>query len=240
MEKIITYENLRNFTYCNDKLCKGPIKGIVVDFFGLGGQHMFSEDTYTAQQYAEHNIIFVVPYNNPWAWMNKQAVTYTDEILDVLFEQYKLPETTPVVASGGSMGGQSALVYTRYAKRTPVACVANCPVCDMVFHFTERPDLPRTLYSAFFNEEGTMTEALEKHSPLHLAPTMPRVKYHVYHCDEDKAVNIDSHSRKFVAAMTELQQDISFTVVPGKGHCDLGDELYQQFMKNCIDACERA
>ena len=57
-------------------------------------------------------------------------------------------ENIPVVSTGGSMGGQSALVYCAYSKRTPVACVANCPVCDTVFHFTERPDLPRTLYSA--------------------------------------------------------------------------------------------
>ena len=30
MEKIITYENLRKFTYVNDTICKKPIKGIVI------------------------------------------------------------------------------------------------------------------------------------------------------------------------------------------------------------------
>ncbi|MBQ8571752.1 MAG: prolyl oligopeptidase family serine peptidase [Kiritimatiellae bacterium] len=238
MERLITYENLRNFAYSNDHICEGQIKGIVLDFFGLGGQHMYSEDTYTAQQYAKHNILFVVPYNNPWAWMNKQAVAYTDEILDVLFEKYNLPEGTPVVSTGGSMGGQSALVYTRYSKRTPVACVANCPVCDMVFHFTEREDLPRTIYSAYFNEDCTMNEALEKHSPLHLASQMPKIKYLIFHCDDDRAVNIDSHSRRFVEAMMALSHDISFVVVPDKGHCNIGDENYKKFMDFCINTIE--
>ena len=36
MEKIITMENLHNFAYCNHKICKKPIKGIVVSFFGFG------------------------------------------------------------------------------------------------------------------------------------------------------------------------------------------------------------
>ena len=30
MEKIINYENLRNFTYVNDTICKMPLKGLVV------------------------------------------------------------------------------------------------------------------------------------------------------------------------------------------------------------------
>ena len=164
MEKIITYETLRNFAYVNDGICGRPIRGIVL-FFGLNGRDMYSDDTPDGQYFARLGILYVVPYNNPWAWMNRQAVSYTDEILDVLFAQYDLPGDLPVVSTGGSMGGLSALVYTKYARRTPVACVANCPVCDLPYHFTERPDLPRTLYSAFWNYEGTLDEALRLSAP---------------------------------------------------------------------------
>lgn len=146
--------------------------------------------------YAEKGILYVEPYNNPWAWMNNQAVKYTDEIIDVLIEKYALDENIPIVSTGLSMGGQSALVYTAKAKRIPVACVANCPVCDVVYHFTERKDLPRTLYSSLFNEAGTLEDALKSISPLHLIDKMPNVKYHIFHCDEDKSVNIDAHSKK--------------------------------------------
>lgn len=235
MERIITYENLRNFAYVNDNICKKPIKGIVISFFGLGGANMFWEDIPEGVFYAEQNILYVVPYNNPWAWMNRQAVSYTDEIIDVIFEKHALSDDTPTVAVGGSMGGQSALVYTRYSKRTPVSCVANCPVCDLVFHFTERPDLPRTLYSSFFNESGTLEDVLKSASPLHLAKNMPQVKYHIFHCDEDKAVNIDSHSRKFVPEMLSLGHSITFDVISGRGHCDLTEEMREKYMRYAAD-----
>ena len=236
MEKIINYENLRNFAYVNDKIVSGEIEGIVLDFFGLGCQAMYHEETEFGKYLAENNILLVVPYNNPWAWMNKQAVSYTDEILDVLFERYSLKENTPIVSSGGSMGGQSALVYTRYAKRTPVACITNCPVCDLVFHFTERVDLPRTLYSAFYNEDCTLEEALMSVSPYHLAGEMPNIEYHLFHCDRDGAVNIDKHSRVFVEKMKKQGRDIEFTVVEDRDHCDLTPEATENYRALCRDA----
>ena len=236
MEKIITYENLRSFAYVNDKIVNGEIKGIVLDFFGLGSQNMFWEETEEGKFFAERGILFVVPYNNPWAWMNRQAVSYTDEILDVLFEKYSLPVDTPVVSSGGSMGGMSALVYTKYAKRTPIACITNCPVCDLVYHYTERVDLPRTLYSAFYNESTTLDSALMSASPYHLAEKMPYVEYVIFHCTADTAVNIDKHSRTFVQKMQELNHNIKFIVVPDREHCDLPIEEHEKYLNYCADA----
>ncbi|MBQ8523142.1 MAG: prolyl oligopeptidase family serine peptidase [Clostridia bacterium] len=229
MNKLITYENLRCFTYSNDKILKGEPRGIVLDFFGLGGQEMFDEDTGAGKMFAEKGIIFLVPYNNPWAWMNRQAVDYTDEIVRVILDHYALPDSTPIVSTGGSMGGLSALVYTRYARITPVCCVANCPVCDLPYHFTERHDLPRTLYSAFYNIEGDVSEALKCASPLHLVDTMPRVPYKIFHCDNDGAVNIEKHSERFVSAMTEAGHDVEYRVVNGRQHCDLTEDEWGKY-----------
>lgn len=236
MKKLITYENLRSYAYSNDKLICGDVRGIVLDFFGLGAQSMYGEDTDNGRFYAEHGIIFVVPYNNPWAWMNPQAIAYTDEIVSVLLDHYNLPESTPIVSTGGSMGGLSALVYTKYARITPVRCVANCPVCDLPYHFTERDDLPRTLYSAFWNEEGELNDILERFSPLHLADTMPRISYKIFHCGSDNDVNIDCHSEKFVKAMKEASQDIEYRVVPGQDHCDLTADEWEKFRAFVLDA----
>ena len=235
MNNIITFDNLRDFAYVNDRICSRPIRGIVLSFFGLNGRDMYAEDTPDGQYFAERGILYVVPYNNPWAWMNRQAVSYTDEILDVLFTQYDLPDALPVVSTGGSMGGLSALVYTMYAKRTPVACVANCPVCDLPYHFTERPDLPRTLYSAFWNYEGTMDEALRSASPLHLAERMPDAAYTLFHCTADKAVNKKMHSDRFVAEMKKHHR-ISYIEVPDHGHCDLPPEIRAQYLAVAADA----
>lgn len=238
MEKIITYETLRNFAYVNDGICGRPIRGIVLSFFGLNGRDMYSDDTPDGQYFARRGILYVVPYNNPWAWMNRQAVSYTDEILDVLFAQYDLPGDLPVVSTGGSMGGLSALVYTKYARRTPVACVANCPVCDLPYHFTERPDLPRTLYSAFWNYEGTLDEALRSASPLHLAEGMPDAAYTVFHCGADRAVNKEMHSDRFVAQMQKHHR-VTYIEVPGRGHCDLPPEERERYLAAAADAILR-
>lgn len=240
MQNLITAENLRSFAYCNNAICRMPVRGIVIEFFGLGNTSMFWDDTDAGKFYAEQGILFLVPYNNPWAWMNRQAVAFTDELVDLLFEQYSLPENTPIVSTGGSMGGLAALIYTAYAKRTPKACVANCPVCDLPYHFTERPDLPRTLYSAFWNYEGTMDEALRATSPLHLARAgkMPDVKYTVFHCTADKAVNKDMHSERFLAAMTSRR--IDYRIVKDRGHCDLTPEMWKEYRAAAVSAVENA
>lgn len=232
-EKIITMENLRYFAYCNHAICAEPIKGVVLSFFGLGGSDMYDGETDEGRFWAEKGILYLVPYQNPWAWMNRQTAALVDELLDVLFEAYGLPENFPVISTGGSMGGLSALVYTTYAKRTPAACVANCPVCDLPFHYTERPDLPRTLYSAFGTYDGTLEEALRSASPLHLVEKMPvSARYYIFHCEEDKAVNKQKHSDRFVAKMAQ-DHAVEYYAVPGKGHCDLTEEMWKLY-RSCI------
>lgn len=234
MKKIITIENLRSFAYCNNQICKKPIKGLTISFFGLGGASMFAEDTEDGIRFAEDGILYVVPYQNPWAWQNKQNVSFTDEIIDVLFREYNLPENLPIVSTGGSMGGLSALVYMTYAKRTPLACVANCPVCDLPYHFTERSDLPRTLYSAFYNYDCSLQEALSSASPLHLVDKMPEnSKYYIFHCEEDKAVNKQKHSDCFVEKMKE-KHNIIYYAIPDRGHCDLTDEMKKLYNKHIV------
>ena len=233
-EKLITFNTIDQFAFTNLDCVKKPIKGIAVQFFGLGHNKMVdptdSESKYVikGRSYAEHGILYVFPYNNPWNWMNRQAVAFTDEVIDSLICGLDLPDNIPIVSTGGSTGGQSALVYTRYAKRTPVACVANCPVCDMPYHFTERKDLPRTLYSAFGTYDMPLDEALRSVSPLHLACEMPDIDYHIFHCDCDKAVNIEKHSMRFVAAMKDRRR-ITFRVVHERGHCDLDEEAAAEF-----------
>ena len=237
MEKIINFENFRSFAYCNHEICQKPIKGIVVYFYGLGGQFLFDEDTEEGNFFAQHGILYLVPYQNPWAWMNRQTVNLTDELLDVLFAALQLPENTPIVSTGKSMGGLSALVYTCYTKRTPAACVTNCPVCDLPYHFGERPDLPRTLYSAFGTYEGTLEEALRSASPMHLLEKLPDIPYTIFHCEEDHAVNKQLHSDRFVAELQKTRT-VEYVPVPGRGHCDLTGEMWKRYHGRALEAIE--
>lgn len=235
--KVITFQNLRDYAYSNDAICHEPLKGLVFDFVGLGTQNVYEGETNSRGKFfAEHGILYVVPYYNPWAWMNQQTVRFVDEIADVLFEYYDLPEDFPIVSSGTSMGGQSALVYMVYGKRTPVACVPNCPVCDLLFHYSERSDLPRTLYSAFGSYPDTLDEALRTASPLHLVDRMPkRAVYHIFHSDADLMVNKEAHSDRFVNALKETHE-ISYYIEHGRGHCDLSVKMREQYDVCIIDA----
>ena len=239
MEKIITSENMHYFAYTNERVLNGKPKGIVIDFFGLGGMNMFHEDTNTGKFFGENGVLFIVPYTNPWGWMNKDEVRLSDEIIDTLKAKYGLDDSTPLVATGGSMGGLACIVYTKYAKHTPVGCVANCPVCDLPFHFTERVDLPRTLYSAFYSYDCTLDEALKSASPLHLAGELPlKTEYTIFHCEKDSAVNIDAHSEKFVKELSKTRE-VKYIRVPDKDHCDLGEENYQRFLSIALSYIEK-
>ena len=233
MNKIMTPETLSSFAYTNVNFIKGKVRGVVLSFRGLGGAKMFNDESPevvdNAKLYGERDILFVVPYANPWAWMNAQAVKYTDELVETVFKRFDLPADTSVISTGGSMGGQQAIVYTMYAARTPDACVVNCPVCDMPYHYTERPDLPRTMYSAYFEEDGDIEDVLKTRSPLHLADKLPKIPYYLFHCSEDKSVNINMHSEKLIAAMKAAGHDVTYHIVEGRGHCALTDEAKALF-----------
>lgn len=244
MKNVIRYDNVDFFAYSNDKHIKGDVKGIVICFRGLGSAAMISDDTTIealkptverAMRFAEENILFFIPYIDPWNWMNKQAAETVDAIIDAMCEHYALDENIPIVSSGGSMGGQCALTYMVMAKRSPRACVVNCPVCDVPFHYTERPDLPRTFYSAYYNCDMTMEEALRAHSPLHLCDRMPRAEYYIFHCEEDRAVNIHSHSEKLVRELSKTQSVVYHTIA-GRGHCSLTPDMNELFDKYIVDS----
>jgi len=161
--------------------------------------------------------------------MNRDELRLADEVIDVIMDHYSVDSSCPIVSTGGSMGGLACIVYTKYAKHTPVGCVANCPVCDLPYHYTERVDLPRTLYSAFYSYDCSMDEALKSCSPLHLAPVLPeKTEYTVFHCDKDSAVNIDMHSEKFVKELSNYRH-VDYFVVHDRDHCDLDEENSKKY-----------
>ncbi|MBQ8401651.1 MAG: hypothetical protein IJX14_06960, partial [Clostridia bacterium] len=114
----VTYENLRWFAYSNDKQIEGGIRGIVVNFTGMGCDDRFDGTLPEGDWFAGRNIVYLIPYGDPWAWMNRQQAAFADELIGILLEKYGLPETLPIVSTGPSMGGHGALTYMVYAKRT--------------------------------------------------------------------------------------------------------------------------
>jgi len=237
MDKIINYENLKRFAYTNEKICKKPIKGVVISFFGCGATFAsVNDEPPIGKRMAEMGILYVTPHNNPWCFMNSQAQDLTNQVIDVLFEHYALPEDTPIVYSGGSMGGQSALMYSIYSKRKPVACVVNCPVCDVLDKYENDEDFGRICYSAVYHEDGPIEEALKKISPVYNVDKLPKTKYYVFHCDKDDLIDIKINSDVLVEKMKD-DFDITYHVVHGMGHVQLSpemQELYDNYIINSI------
>ncbi len=218
MNKVINYENLRRLAYSNDELCK-DIKGIVLEFSGCSIYNMYHEHTNAGKFYAKHDILYVIPYYNPWAWMNKPAVEFVDEIVDVLFKHFNLDENTPIASTGGSMGGQGAIVYTARAKRTPAICISNCPNADLSFGLKNNNNHLRTLYSAFWYEDGDIEDVVKKYSPIDIVDELPEsAEYHLFHGDNDESLNYTVNSKRLYEKMLKRGLDVTFMLCKGRGH----------------------
>ncbi|HEY3329471.1 MAG TPA: prolyl oligopeptidase family serine peptidase [Capsulimonadaceae bacterium] len=193
-------------------------RGIVLTFVGLGSTGMKDTPSEQEQRWIDSGALVVQPYYGPWSWMNDATVEFVDELVDGLRWRYGLGADTPLIATGGSMGGFAVLAYAMATTLGVTACFANCPVCDLPFHYTERPDLPRTMHHAF-GSYGDITATLEAHSPLHQPDRLPDVPYLIVHGTEDKSVGKARHSDPLVAAMVALKRNVEYIAVPGMGHC---------------------
>jgi hypothetical protein len=211
-------EWLNQVAWIGDQYVKGPIRGVVLSFHGLGSTGRKTEPTTAELGWAEAGGLVVFPYYGPWSWMNRQARAFVDELVDAVYAVYGLSDRTPLISTGGSMGGLSSLLYTRYARRPVAACLALYPACDLKFHFTERPDLPATIHHAFLGYTEDREAVLAEHSPLCQVARMPDIPYLIIQGDRDAAVSKARHSDPMVAAMRARKMNVEYVEVPGMGH----------------------
>lgn len=209
---------LNKVAWIGETTVRPPIQKIVLRFSGLGGSDMKAGADGMELEWGQAGALVVTPYHNPWAWMNPAARAFVDELLDGIKARHRLPTDIPVIATGCSMGGQGVLIYTRYARHLIAACVAISPVCDLPYHYTERPDLPRTMHDAF-GSYGNIDTALEAHSPYHQTSDMPDIPYLLVHGDQDRAVNKEHHSDQLAAEMSRRGLNLHYYQQAGMGHC---------------------
>ncbi len=229
---ILTKENYLRFTYTNEELLTGAPRAIVFEFHGLGGgREMHCEHTKLSYFFAEHDIIYCMPFYGPWSWMNKASVNMVDELTEALWDKYG--KELPTVSSGYSMGGLAGLIYSRHSKHTPAVCATICPVCDLPYHFTEREDTARTIYASYGGYDMPLQDAMRIGSPIHQAEHMPYIPYIIFAMTDDDQVNYKAHSETFVKRMRELGHTVEYVTVPNRGHCDMDKgsvEKYKQFI----------
>lgn len=226
----INKETVGLFAFSNDGLIQGKIKAIVLEFHGLGNMTTSDE---IAKMFADKGILYIMPYDNPWSWMNDVAVKTVDQILDVYFEKYHLDSSIKIVSTGGSMGGLSAFMFTKNSKHRVTACAVFCPVCDLYYHYTERLDLPKTIYSAFAHYDCDIETAIKSNSSVHQVANLPNIDYYILHGDSDRSVALEKHSAPLVEKLRANGYSVIFDIIPGMDHgCPKGEarERYYNFI----------
>ncbi len=217
---IMDRKTLREVAWLGDEDLEGPVRGILLRFHGLGMTAAKESNDETEKELAAAGYLVVFPYAGPWNWANRMARRLTNDIVASIFREWDLPEGTPVAALGGSMGGQCALIHARYAEK-PVAGVAlKQPVCDMKFHYTERPDLPRSMRNAFYDypEYPDMETILTEQSPLAQADRLPDIPYFFVHGANDVRVNRARHSDVMASALRDRGRQVTYVSLEDLPH----------------------
>ena len=122
----ISFDEISRYAHTNLKALGRTARGIVLSFHGLnGGIKMDDSLSDWDVRLAEQGIVHLAPYDGPWSWMNDPAIALTDALVAAVHTGLPSLIGAPIISTGGSMGGLSALVYARYARITPSACAAT-------------------------------------------------------------------------------------------------------------------
>lgn len=209
---------LRSFAYVSDDSLGGEIRAVCLNFPGLGGMEMKSSLDYGDVKLAHRGMLFVYPFVNPWNWMNRRTVEFADDVMTAVKTRFAIPDDCPLLLRGGSMGGYSVLTYAMFSRHRVDGIQALCPVTDLYFHLTERPDLPRTIHDAM-GDYGDISELLRQRSPNHHPEKLPaECRYLIIHGCQDDRVNKAAHSDKLVSLMRQRKLDVTYIEDPAMKH----------------------
>jgi dipeptidyl aminopeptidase/acylaminoacyl peptidase len=209
---------LREEAWLGDALVAGAVRGVVLSLHGLGGGYR-ERPSETEAALAARGWLVVFPYYGPWSWMNPPARAMIDRVLDAVWQVFRLPDALPLVSLGVSMGGQGGLVHARFSRRPVRACLAMSPVCDLLHHRRERPDVAPTLRHAFpATREQSFEASLREHSPLFMIDVLPLIPYRIIHGAHDAAVSKAAHSDRLAEAMRRAGHAVNYVELPDMGH----------------------
>lgn len=193
-------------------------KGVILELHGLNCTKIPDEVTGEQLCWARDGWLIVSPLCGPWSWMNRETREYIDRLLDAVYEDYHLPANLPLILYGWSMGGYAALLYATYTRRTVYKCILKYPVCDLEYHYSERPDVPPTMQAAFWADFTSFEELWDQQDTLRRAKYLPRVPYLFFHSFDDTKVSKPGHSDRLVAWMRENDYDVTYLEVSGYDH----------------------
>ncbi len=239
MRELITKENFDFMCYTNRHLIKGEIKGVATDLHGYCACDMRRYDKPLDEALGEAGILTVYPYYGPFAWSNTTTIAEIDRTVELAYEINGLDkDKVPFVITGHSMGGLTGLAYSYYTEHNPVACAVDCPVTDLIRLIEMRPDIYRSMITAFAHYDMPLEEAMKSVSPAHLVGKLPRISYLITAGTADTDVDYTQHCAKFVPQMREAGYDMSYHLEEGMKHCDMPDHVFKIFCDFVIKQVE--
>ena len=69
---------IEQFAWTNAGFLNGPIRGVILEFPGLGAMGMKGEGpNATELEWGQAGGLAVTPFQDPWGWMNPQTAAFT-------------------------------------------------------------------------------------------------------------------------------------------------------------------
>ena len=236
--------NLSRFVNTNEGLLGGgkPV-GAVLEFPGLGGGsclggHMDNavyETDYT-RRLADAGILAVYVAAGPWSWMNRGAIRLTEAVCAALTEKFGLSDSFPFAASGGSMGGTAALIWSMSTRFNVTGCAAACPGIDLLNHYFSDQPHQRTLFDAVASYDAPIEEGLKSISPQYRLDEMKKIPYFIVGDADDECFPIAT-TDSFVARMRERGLNADYRRLPDARHGEFTPEVRDaltEFLIGCF------
>jgi len=215
-------EHFNRICLNNRELIKGSIKGIALYFTGLGHQTNPCNDMVAAPVCAENGVLYILPFYNPWCWMNAKTVSYIDTVVDVAKELYGLDDNIPVGLYGGSMGGYNIFHYAIKSKHRIVAADLLCPCCNTEYELSFNPN---TIFRSYIESAVTDTDDIaayvSENSPVNMVDKLARIPYRFAVGLKDTALVPVQHSFLMVEKMRAAGYEVEQVDYPEVAHCNL-------------------
>ena len=218
--KYINCDNLHDYAFINEDSLVYPLRAICICFHGYTDDTMYKKSPETARILGQNGIAWVFPYYSVWAWMSKSSQAFNEQVIDAAYEKLNADEKIPLIVSGGSMGGLTALNYLVYGKRRAVGCAVNCSVTDMEKIFNDRPDFRRAILSAHIEEDAELVSVMKRYSPVAFAERLPKIPYFLVYGESDVYFT-ETHMPYLVEKLKEGKLSYTLHIEQGMKHCDI-------------------
>lgn len=239
--KFINKDTLHFYINSNEQFLTMPIKGVVLEFPGLGGSSclggcvdMGVYDTQYSRDFGEKGILLAYLFPGPWSWGNKGAVRMTDAVVSAIKSKYNLTQQTRMAVCGGSMGGLGALIYSIKSAHN-IECVASaCPCVNVVTSYYCKNLVPRSFFSAAAVYDMPIEEALKDFSPWEFVDQLRNVPYFIC-SDVDDALFPVAECDEYVDMLIKRGLDVEYHKQEHCGHGVFIPEVRQAFHQFIID-----